>query len=190
MKLEKKECIHIAQVLKETQEALKKKNSLKLKDLSNDTIHSACSHQDSASITIATIIYSLSKIIERDDYARFKSWDLFVKKFNAILDLAIKALNEDKLDKYNNYIRSARKALESNSVSLKPYIQNILKKASINKGSKIYEHGISLEQTAKLLGISQWELSDYIGQRDQKDHKHGQTIDVKKRVKIALEFFQ
>jgi len=189
MQIEKTECVHIAQVLNETKEALQNKNSLKLKDLSNMTIHDACNYQDSASITIATMIYSLSKIIERNDYERFRSWDLFVKKFNVILDLAIKALNEDEIKIYQKYIQQARKTLESNSVSLKPYIRETLKKAAINKGSKIYEHGISLEQTAKVLGISQWELSDYIGQRNSHEAKQNISVDIKTRAKMALDFF-
>ena len=71
---------------------------------------------------------------------------------------------------------------------LKQYIQDVFKKAAINKGSKIYEHGLSLEHTAKLLGTSQWELSEYIGQKHF-DVQQVQTIDIKERAKMALEFF-
>jgi len=187
MQIEKKECIHISQVLENAKSALNKKDALKLKDLSNETVHSSCSYQETGSVTIAVMLYALSKIIERDDFKKIRSWDLFVKKFNSLLNLSITALKQNNQDKYRKYIELARKALESHSISLKPYIQEVLKKASINKGFKIHAHGISLEQTSKLLGISQWELSEYIGQTSHE--KHTPTINTKTRAKAALEFF-
>ena len=165
MEIEKEEVENITQVLTETKTALLEKNTFKLRELSDNTLHSACRHQDSASITIAVVLYSLSKLIERRDYAKVKNWDQFVKKLNSIFDLAIKALDDDKHETYQNYIQKARLFLASNDVTIKPYIEGVIKKASINKGSKIYERGISIEQASKLLGVSQWELSEYIGQK-------------------------
>jgi len=135
------------------------------------------------------MLYALSKLVERNDYKRIKNWDLLVKKFGAFLDLAIKALESDQHDKYASYIEQARKSLEVQSVSVRPYIEGVLNKAAINKGSKIYEHGISQEQTAKMLGISQWEISEYLGQRAT-EIKQNQTINIKQRAKMALEFFR
>ena len=188
MNLEKKECEHIVSLLDESKKALVEKNAFSLKDLSNKTIHDACHYQDEASITIAVLLYSLSKIIEREDYSRMKNWDLFVKKFNAIIDLAILALNQHNEEAYQKYIAQARQTLESQSVNIKKYVEDVIRKASINKGSKLYSHGLSIAQTSQLLGVTQWELSEYIGEHTS-DNKHDQTIDTKKRAKMALEFF-
>ena len=188
MQLPKKECIHIVKILEQTKSAILKKDSIQLKKLSDQTIHDACSYQDEASITIGVLLYSLSKIIEREDYDKIKSWEIFVKKFNSELDLAVSALEKDETEKYQKHIRLSREILQSQLINFEQYISNVLKKAAINKGSKIYSHGLSLEQTAKLLGTNQWELSEYIGQRAY-DEKHEQTLDVKKRAKMALEFF-
>ena len=185
-----KETPHTTNLLEKIKSSLNNKDSLKLKELSDHKIHSASSNQDPGSITLTIIVYALSKLLERGDYKKIKNWPVFVKKFNALLDLAILALNQNKKTKYQDYIQKARKLLESHSVNLKPYIQDVLKKASINKGSKVYEHGISLEQTAKILGVSQWELSDYIGQRDHAEVKHNKTIDTKQRARMALELFE
>ncbi len=189
MDIPKKECVHVAQVLEKAKSALSNKKALELKELSNQTIHSACSHQDAESIIIATMLYALGKIIEREDYKKIREWDSFVKKFNAVLDLAISSLNEQNQTLYQKYITQARQLITSESVNLKQYIEDVLKKASLNKGSKIYEHGVSREQAAKLLGVSQWELSPYIGQSSKPEQKQEQTIDVKQRAKMALEFF-
>src|SRR3989344_1420980 len=188
MILDKKECIHISLVLEQLKKNLLNKEAPALKDLSNKTIHDSCIFQDSASITIATLIYALSKLIEREDYSKIKNWDSFVKKFNGIIDLTIKAINEQDQELYEKYTIQARQALESTSINLKPYIQDVLKKSAINKGSRIHEHGISLGQTSKILGISQWELTEYIGQRSS-EVKQDSTINTKTRVKMALEFF-
>ena len=190
MQIEKEECAHIAHVLQEAKKALINNDPIKLKELSNHTIHSSCHYQDVGSITIAVLLYALSKLIERSDYKKIRGWDLFTKKFNSFLDLASKAIEERNQKKYEEYIQKARSTLTSNSVSLKPYIQEIINKSSINKGSKIYEHGISMEQTAKLLGVSLWELSDYIGQKNFYGAKQDRTIDTKKRADMAMEFFE
>lgn len=190
MELEKEECRDLESVLSQAKKALLKKNSFILKDLSNRTIHSSCSNQDEGSITTAVLIYTLGKLIEREDYTRIKSWDKFVKKFNAILDLAIDALEKNNYEAYTRHILKARQTIESISSSLKHYTKEILRKASIDKAFRIYEHGLSMEKTARLLGISQWELAEYTGQKYGHETKQGRTINVKKRAKLALEFFQ
>lgn len=189
MYLPQEEVDNQLQILEQTQQALSTKNIFQLKFLSNKTINTASAQQDSSSITIAVMIYALSKFVEREDFKKMSGWDKFVKKFNATIDLAIKALKDENDKAYEKHIQKARQIISSHSPSLKQYIHDVLKKASINKGSRIYEHGISLEQTAKLLGISQWELSDYIGSKTLADIKQNQTIDVKTRAKMALEFF-
>ena len=65
-----------------------------------------------------------------------------------------------------------------------------MQKAKINKASRLYEHGISMEKTAKLLGISQWELAEYVGPMGASEYPQTQTLDIKKRVKKAMEFFE
>lgn len=187
--LPKKECVHISKILEKTIYHLNNLDPLALKELSNQTIHSACAEQDEGTITTAVLIYALSKIVERDDHKRIKNWPAFTKKFTALLKVAAKAIKENNQPAFQKHIEKARKTLESQSINLKPYIQGVLKKASINKGSKIHEHGISREQTSKLLGITQWELSDYIGQKNIADAKQNQTLHIRQRAKMALEFF-
>lgn len=184
-----KESSHHSNVLSQAIIALKNKNSTRLRELSDMTIHSACESQDSASLTVAVILYALSKLVERGDYDKLRNWDEFVKKINSYFELAAKSIKEQNEQAYLEHAERARKVLTSQSISLKPYIQDVLKKASINKGSKIYEHGISAEQTSKMLGISQWELLDYVGQKSGNDFRQNQTMDTKKRAKMALEFF-
>lgn len=183
------EAEHLINVISAAKENLILHDTERLVELSNQTIHTASSHQDEGCITLAVIIYTLSKLIERKDFEKIKNWERFVKRFNSFMDLAIVSLKEDKEEKYHKYLEMARKTLASISINLKPYIKEVLRKAAINKASKIYEHGISMGKTAKMLGITNWELSEYTGQKNISDNPFNESINVKKRAEIALEFF-
>lgn len=182
---------HVLTMLEQTKEAVIKEDVLKLKELSNQTIHSASVYQDTDSITLAVVIYSLSKIIERKD-----SWDgnkseKFFKDLVSYLDKAIKDLSKDNEEMFIEDLGKIRTSMTSISGNLRRYVKDVFDKASINKASKIYEHGISMEQTAKLLGITIWELAGYTGQKSEtSDLEYLKTYDVKSRVKLAMEFFK
>ncbi len=180
---------HIVHVLEAVKKALIHENVGELNDLSNQTIHCATTVQDAGSITIAVLVYAVSKLIERKEKMKIKNWDLFVKKFISFLDLAMTAAREQNEQRYEEYLAQARKTFDSIALSIKPYIEEILRKASINKASKVYEHGISLGQTAHILGVSQWELTEYMGQTNAIENNYNTTVDIKKRAKTAMDFF-
>jgi hypothetical protein len=46
-----------------------------------------------------------------------------------------------------------------------------------------------MEKTAKLLGISLWELANYSGQTNVSNVPLGKTYDVKSRIKLVMEMF-
>lgn len=181
---------HKISVLEGTKQALLEKNATWLRELSNQTIHSASTQQDKGSITTAVLVYALSKLVERRDFVRMKNWDRLVEKLSDLFTAAIKAAMGGEKDKYEKYLQEAREELESFSIDFKHYVQEVLRKASINKASKLYEHGISLGQTAGLLGLTNWELTEYTGQGKAAEIKYNQTISEKVRAKMALEFFE
>ncbi len=185
-----KEKNHILKILKTTKDAVKKQDNVKLKDLSNQTIHSASIHQDIDSILIAVIIYSLSKIIERENYQEYNSWNKFFSTFMKHIEKSIKSLEKDDEKNFRKELMSIRKEISSLSGKFKQHIKHVFDKASINKASRIYEHGISLEKTAELLGISSWELSEYAGKTGISDVKYNRTLSQKQRIKLALDFFE
>jgi len=65
-----------------------------------------------------------------------------------------------------------RNSINFISGNLSNYIKDIFEKARINKAFKLYEHGLSSQQTAELLGISSWDLASYIGQSSISESKH------------------
>ncbi len=188
--MEEDEVGHVIEVLNEARRALKVAEAVKLKELSNQTVHSASLVQDAGSIALAVIVYSLSKLIERGDDKKIKQWGKFIKKTDSFISLAIVALKERNFKAYESYLEKIRQSITSVSPNLKPYIQEVLRKAAINKASKIYEHGISMGQTAKLLGITQWELAEYAGQKSIYAGAYENPENVRDRAKMALEFFE
>ncbi len=181
---------HWLKTFLETKKAIEKQDLIKLKILSNQTIHSASINQDAESITIAVIIYAIGKILERNDYRQKPEWNKFYRNLLLEIDIIIDSLKKDNLKKFSLTLEKLRKNTGKISGKMRRYIEEVLHKASINKASRIYEHGISLEKTAKLLGITLWELSNYAGQTGIADVKLGKTLNIKNRIKLALEMFK
>ncbi len=182
---------NILRILQETKDAIRDNDSVKLKLLSNQTNNTASLTQDPDNIAVAVAVYSISKIIERTEYRELRGWKDFYKIINSAIDNSIIALKKNDTKKFTNSIISIRNAVSKLSGKLKEYIQDVLRKAQINKASKIYEHGISMEQTANLLGITLFELASYAGQKPEgPEAPLTKTLGVKTRIKTAMDLFK
>lgn len=181
---------NILRILEETEEAVREENNIKLKELSDHTIHTASTTQDPDNIIIAVIVYSLSKIIERKKYQNYHEWKGFYKILMSLISDLIDSLKNNNEKKIKQNLELIRKSIDKLSGTFKKNIQEVFRKASINKASRIYEHGISMEKTAKLLGITLFELASYSGQTGIADTMESRTMDVKSRIKIAMEMFK
>jgi len=186
--MEEKE--HILNVLKKVKIAFKNEDYVEIKNLSDNVIHSSSINQDPDCIAVAVIIYSLSKLIERESYKTERQWPKFFKEYLKNIDDLILALEKNDIESFREEIIQIRKLIENLSGSLKKSIDYVFRKAQINKASRIYEHGISMEKTAKILGISIWELAEYAGTTGIGDVNLGITMPVKERIKQAQEAFR
>jgi len=181
---------NVLRILQEAKIAIRDNDSIKLKELSNQTIHTASIAQDPDNITVAVAVYSLSKIVERKEYQTFGGWKDFYKIVLSCIDDSINAIKKNDDKKLKDSLMCIRKAVSKLSGKLKSYIQDVFRKAEINKASKIYEHGISMEKTASLLGITMFELASFAGQKPDENVSLTKTIDVKSRIKTALDMFK
>ena len=179
---------NVIDILERTKEAVKKEDVILLKELSNKTIHSASIYGDPDNIAVAVAVYALSKIIERKKYKEYGGWNLFFKNYINCLDKALAALKSDSIESFRQEIEHINREISRLSGNFKRHIQDVFRKAMINKASRIYEHGVSMGQTAKLLGITPWELAEYAGGTGIPDVNLSITLDVKKRIKNAVEF--
>jgi hypothetical protein len=186
--MEEKE--HVLNVLKRVRTALKTSDYVEIKNLSDNVIHGCSIDQDLDCIAVAVVIYSLSKLIERESYKTEKQWPKFFKEYLKNIDDAIAALEKNDIESFRDEIIQIRGLIENLSGNLKKHIQEVFRKAEINKASRIYEHGISMEKTAKILGISVWELAEYAGTTGIGDVNLGITMPIKERIKQAEEVFK
>ena len=155
------------------------KDVFELKALSNHTIHNASIFQDKDSITVAIVIYSLYKILDRN------------KDINVFDDLvsARDFLIKDNVVGFRGVIRNILKKISETDKRLERFIQDVIEKAKVRKGMKIHEHGISMAKVSELLGISLWELMSYVGKTRMFDIENI-NIDVNKRLSFVREVFK
>jgi len=177
-------------ILTSTIKAIGEKDIFALKELSNRTVHSASIFQDTDSISTAVIVYSLAKIYERSKYGTYKDWNLFDKSVSLNLKNAVSSLKQDKTGDFRENLQNIINSIKKLSSHLRIYIEEVFRKARINKASRLYEHGISFEQTARLFGISIFELAEYAGRTGIGDVDLSITMPIKDRIKIASDFFE
>lgn len=178
---------NILRILNETQKAIQNNDPFKLKKLSNQTIHTASTKQDQDNISVAVTVYSLGKIFERSDYKTLKGWNDFYRILTKSLDQSIKSLEKKDMGGFRKHFELIGKAINKISGKLRKYIQDVFEKAKINKASRIHEHGVSLGKTAKLLGVSIYDLASYTGNTGISDNSLNETTTVQSRIKLAQE---
>jgi len=157
-------------------------------DLSNFSIHSASIHQDSDSITVAVVVYAVAKIASRCKSDRSKDWKQICPPIVDEIENARKQLENEDYQKYRKSIRDIISIISKVDKDLKQYIEKVIEKAKIKKGSGLYERGLSAERAAKLMGISVWEMMNYIGKTQIFDEAKIKS-DVNAKIKLAKELF-
>ena len=180
---------NVLRIFQETKEAIAKGDVAKIKSLSNQTTNTASLTHDPDNIAVAVIVYSLSKILEREDYRKLPGWNNFYNTYIGAIDKIHVALQKNDEKTFRQNIELIRNAINKLSGKLKGYIQDVFRNASINKASRIYEHGISMEKTSKLLGVSQFELADYAGRGKIHDTPEVRTVNVRSRIKLVTDMF-
>ncbi|PNX46129.1 MAG: hypothetical protein BV456_12665 [Thermoplasmata archaeon M8B2D] len=178
---------NLLRIFKETRAAIDKGDIIKIKSLSDQTTNTASLTHDPDNIAVAVIVYSLSKILERENYRNYPGWSRFYNSYLKSIDNIISSLEKNDEAGFKKNLQLIRDAIDKISGKLKEYIQDVFRKASINKASKLYEHGISMEKTASLLGVSLFDLASYAGERGNYE---GETpVNVKQRIKMAMDLF-
>jgi hypothetical protein len=180
---------NVLKLFKETKEAVSRGDSAKIKLLSDQTTNTASLTHDPDNIAAAVVIYSLGKIIERKNYQSISGWNKFYKIYLSEVENIISSLEREDYKSYRVSVENIQHAMNEVSSQLKLYVEDIFRKARINKASRIYDHGISMESTAKLLGVSLYELAEYSGQKDT-GFVETKEVDVKDRVRVAMEMFE
>ena len=185
-----KERENIIDILNKAKKALQEDNVILLKQLSNRTVHTASIYKDVDSILVAVTVYALSKIIERKNFEKHKSWPNFFSVCIKNIELAEQNVRQNNVKEFRDNLVEIRKAAEKLSGNLKKYITDIFERAAVNKASRLYEHGLSLSETAELFGITQWELAEYVGRTGISDVDLSLTMPIKERINFTKKLFE
>ncbi len=179
---------HLLDIVSQLIGAVKKKDLIQIKDLSNQTIHSLTIFQDNLSRDIAVMTYSLFKILGRTDYFEKKGWDKFYSTILEDLSMAKSYLKNDEIDQYTNSLTKIQKSINILDPKIQEALKEVFEESKIAKASRITEHGVSLGQAASTLKVSPWELQKYTGQTGISEK--GITKDIRKRIEFAKSLFQ
>ncbi|MFW5746956.1 MAG: hypothetical protein ACOCWQ_05410 [Nanoarchaeota archaeon] len=176
----------ILAVLTKAQVALQDRDEVILSQISNETIHNASIYQDDLSIDVAIAMYALSKILGRkkDDKSAFFS------ACEKLIGKAYAELRTGSLEDYHTTMHEVLRTIKQADRKMSLYIQHVLDQARLKKSAKLYDHGISLAQSASKLGVSQWQLYSYIGKTSMDDAPKSSVRNMKKRLAFTRSLFK
>lgn len=180
----------ILHVLRDSLKAIREDDAVKLKEISDHIIHDVSIYQDEYSISLAVIIYAVAKIFERIRYREYRTWGKFHRAILGNLNKAYDELRKDNVDGYEYHFHKIVQDLNKVEEKFRKYIAEVIESAKISKASRVHEHGISTGRTAELLGISEWELMDYVGETGIADVKYSISKPIIKRIKLIRGLFK
>jgi predicted transcriptional regulator len=172
----------ILRVLADTIDSLRKGDYERLIPLSNRTIHNATIYQDDLSIATATLIYALGKILMRS-----------VEQGQQPIDVTPSLIKLDGLlaqskdEEFRKAMQELLADIAKQDEKMHMYVEEVLQKARLKKGSKLHEHGMTVAKAAQMLGLSQWELMSYVGKTEMPDDMREDAV---RRYAAAKEMFK
>ncbi len=181
----------ILDILRDSIKAIKRSDIADLRELSNHTIHSSAIYQEEDSTAIAVVIYSLFKIYgkkqqpAKDD----KAWSLFNNEVLGLLESAYKSLITANLAQYKISIKKIFSIISKFEKAFGKFVTEVIEQSKIKKGSQLVDHGLSIGRTAELLGISSWDLMEYLGVTNFADEQP-KTISERDRLRNAEVLFR
>ncbi len=162
-------------------EAKDAKDSEELKTLSDHAIEDVAVHKDLDLISITVLIYSIYKIlpdIKSEEYT-----DLVKELNNAKMHL-----EQNNLGRYNRSIKTLFNIVGESHAAVKVHLQDVMQAARIKKGAALLHHGLSIGQAAGLMGLSNWDLQQYVGKTISLS-QHEEIIPITKRILLAFKLF-
>ncbi|MGM5483324.1 MAG: hypothetical protein ACQER9_00220 [Nanobdellota archaeon] len=172
-------------VLEKTIRTIRNNELLSLEKISNELTHSSTTFQDSISISISKIIFGIFKL-ERIGIQKNVPLPLstFINHLTKMHDFLLRG----KIKEFESESNDIIKLIIKNGEELK--IGNVIERAGVKKGSRLYDHGMSVALAADSMNVSQWELYDYIGKSSMNDYPEDVDTRTKIRLKYAREVFR
>ena len=176
----------LSELLNKSAIAVRNRDVLELRRLSDYAIQYSGMHQEEDVVSLAVIIFALSKNIERQvDERSSKRYD----QVSELMERAQWYLSKEDYERYKQKMRDILAQIDQLDDHLASHVVEVIRQARIKKGSKLFEQGISLRRAAELHGISTWELMSYVGHTQIIDQTTPATIRAKDRLRTAMNIF-
>ncbi|RLG18111.1 hypothetical protein DRN75_02500 [Nanoarchaeota archaeon] len=169
--------------------AIKRGNDKRVKQLSDRIIHSAAIFQDKYAIQLATTIYALYKIMKNDWYKKRnkQEYKAFLENVYPMLTEALSYIKKGDTPKYYSTMSKVLKLIGNFDRKFGQYLGEVIRYAMIKKASRVYYHGISLGRVAEMIGVSEWELMDYVGGLREDEFPLHEKVTPEERIKWDLK---
>lgn len=174
----------VLDVLGEAIDAIRERRHADLHTISDHILHVMSIYQTTDIVDTAVAIYALDKILETEKYALHPKMKAFTKMIVSLLKKAKTQLEKEDYASYPKTVIEILGAITAFGKSIRFYIEDVLHFARIKKGTKLYEHGLSLGRAAELTGVTKWELMPAIGETAI----HEQFITPRKTNEHRMEF--
>jgi hypothetical protein len=168
-------------MLYHVKDALERLDSADLSDWSNHLIHAAAIYRDKRAVFLAIIAYSLAKSVEKKDSAK-DAWDSFQENMLKDIVAAVEALEKEDIKTFDLMVKSMLKRIADFDKSFSNYVEYVLEFSKLQKGARIYEHGLSLSSVAEMMGVSKWDLMRKVGETKAQEYKYLITKSSKERL--------
>ena len=153
-----------------------------LQALSDELIEDVAVYKDLDVVSLAVLIYSFFKVmvdIKPKEY----------QKLVAELKLAKKYLEQEDFGKYNDNVKKVDGPVRPCNAKIKMHLQDVMHAARIKKSASLLKKGLSIGQAGGLMGLSNWDLQQYVGKTTFMD-QHIEVRPALSRLKTAMKIFQ
>jgi len=154
--------------------AIQRSDSYTISKLSDDAIHLFTTSEEKNVLQFAVVTYALSKLLSRAGYDEVT--------VHTVLDMLAEAkshLESSEDERYADEVKDILENLAKTDQKFKLFIDHVVESAQAKKGLGMHEQGYSIARSAELLGVTQWDLMNYVGktQIPEKEKHPGKVRD-------------
>ena len=149
--------------LNEVAKLFKQKRVLELRGLSNRLVREAAMEEDYAKAELGVIAYALHKLDTKEHISKSQKWHDVKKIISNDLSKAGYAASQNNSKILLQKLKSIITHIRDVDSELGNYAQNLYEKAKVKQASLAYSYGLSLAQSADLMGADKKDLQSYVG---------------------------
>jgi len=153
----------------------------KLRDYSSNLMEEVSLNKNQDSISLSVLSYSLYKILSKNS-------SIDTKPLLSLIDEVLE--DKDSKVRFRASLKKLFDQIKKYDVNLDANVLHIIKQAYINKGIKLYENGLSIGKASEIMGISKWEIMEYLGSSNIVDTDANARIDCRDRLEFTRGLFQ